>query len=175
MPGVEEPLSDPSKLITNLYFLARDPKYATVKPYTVRFDPKGKFPYTNIDNIKHRVELSNLRNCPTNKLSSAFTIQENGFQVITIPERMAYADFEDDETFRAVHVPHILTTLQAELKAKHVHVLDYRVGRDGSMLLHRADHYHNNRSESEMRTSQSAPNSNTNFSSHPQGFTSVSY
>ncbi|KAE9987078.1 hypothetical protein EG328_003860 [Venturia inaequalis] len=122
MSGVEEAPRDQPKLITNLYFIARNPKYATVKPYTVRFDPKGKFPYTNIDNVKHSVELCNLRSS-LNK----FRIKENGFQIMTIPERMTYADFENDETFRAVHVPHILTALQAELKAKHVHVLDYRV------------------------------------------------
>lgn len=126
MPGVEELPSNHPKLVTNLYFLARDPKYATVKPYTVRFDPKGKFPYTNIDNVKHSVELSNLRPALNDSISK-FSIEENGFQILTIPERMTDADFENDETFRAVHVPHILTTLQAELKAKHVHVLDYRV------------------------------------------------
>ncbi|QDS73012.1 hypothetical protein FKW77_009098 [Venturia effusa] len=126
MPCVEECSSNTTNLVANLYFLARDPKYATVKPYTVRFDPKGKFPYTNIDNVKHSVELSNLR--PNlNKLSSEFTIEKNCFQILTIPERMTYADFENDDIFRSVHIPHILTTLQAELKAKHIHVLDYRV------------------------------------------------
>lgn len=136
MSGVEEAPRDQPKLITNLYFIARDPKYATVKPYTVRFDPKGKFPYTNIDNVKHSVELCNLRSS-LNK----FRIKENGFQIMTIPERMTYADFENDETFRAVHVPHILTALQAELKAKHVHVLDYRVSRTSRISSYRADHY----------------------------------
>lgn len=126
MPRVEKLPGNHSKLVTNLYFLARDPKYATVKPYAVRFDPKGKFPYTNIDNVKHSVELSNLRSTLNNS-SGDFSIKENGFQILTIPERMTYADFENDETLRAVHVPHILLTLQTELKAKHVHVLDYRV------------------------------------------------
>jgi hypothetical protein len=130
MPSVANTPSNHSKLVTNLYFLARDPKYATVKPYTVRFDPKGKYPYTNIENVKQSVELSNLR--PILKSSpNEFTFQKNGFQILTIPERMAYEDFNNDETFRAIHVPHILTTLQSELKAKHVHVLDYRVSQIG--------------------------------------------
>lgn len=127
MPGGEELPSNQSDLLVNLYFLARDPKYATVKPYTVRFDPKGKFPYTNIDNVKHSVMLSNLRPAVDDS-SSDFSIEKNGFQVLTIPERMTYADFENDETFRAIHVPHILTILRTELQAEHVHVLDYRVG-----------------------------------------------
>jgi hypothetical protein len=126
MPGVEEIPSNQPKLVTHLYFLARDPKYATVKPYTVRFDPKGKYPYTNIENVKHSVELSNLRSILKGS-PNEFTFQRNGFQIMTIPEQMTYEDFNNDETFRAVHVPHILTTLQSELKAKHVHVLDYRV------------------------------------------------
>lgn len=173
MPSVGEKPTNQAKLVTNLYFLARDPKYATVKPYTVRFDPKGKYPYTNIDNVKHSVTLSNLR--PTlNRLSGAFTVEKNGFQILTISERMTYADFENDETFRAVHVPHILTTLQTELKAKHVHVLDYRVSAFRCLHL-LTTNLHHIRLENEMRISPSALSSNTNFSSHLHVCTLVNY
>lgn len=114
------------KLETGLYFLAQDSKYDTEKPYTVRFDPKGKFPYTNIDNVKHDVELTNLRPI-LNDSPDKFTLEHNGFEIMTIPERMTYDDFNDDEVIRAVHLPYLLTALQTKFKTGKIHVLDYRV------------------------------------------------
>ena len=49
---------DQSKVVTHLHFLAKDPKYDTVKPYTARFDTDGKFPFTNIENVRQNVEIT---------------------------------------------------------------------------------------------------------------------
>jgi hypothetical protein len=113
---------DQSKLLINLHFLKRDPKYDTIKPYTCRFDTQGKFPYTNIENVKHTVSVSNIR-----PILNEISLQRQGFSVMTIPPQMSYEDFNNDEIIRAVHIPHILTTFQNELKAVEIHVLDYRV------------------------------------------------
>jgi len=113
---------DQSKLLISLHFLKRDPKYATIKPYTCRFDTQGKFPYTNIENVENTVPVSNIR-----PILNEISLQRQGFSVMTIPSQMSYEDFNNDEIIRAVHIPHILTTLQNELKALEIHVLDYRV------------------------------------------------
>lgn len=115
-----------TETVVSLYFLARDPKYDTYKPYTVRFDPEGKFPYTNIENVKYDVALLNLR--PILELSSnGIAWERQGFQVIKIPARMTYEDFNNDEVIRGLHIPQILTVLQNEFRTAQIHVLDYRV------------------------------------------------
>jgi hypothetical protein len=116
-----------SSLETGLYFLAKDSKYESEKPYTVRFDTEGKFPYTNISNVKHQVELTNLR--PILSASPRkFSFQRNGFEVLEIPDRMTFEDFNDDETIRTVHLPYLLKMIQTKLKTGKIHVLEYRVG-----------------------------------------------
>lgn len=134
MTSNAENCSGKAKLIANLHFLARNPKYDTVKPYTVRFNTEGKFPYTNIENVKHDVELANLR-----PILGDISWNQHGFQVIKIPERMTYEDLNNDETVRTQHIPHILTTLQSELNARHIHVLDMRVSRAAAVSVFGTD------------------------------------
>jgi hypothetical protein len=122
MAADKESVQDQSKLPVDLYFLKRDPKYATVKPYTCRFDTQGKYPYTNIENVKQTVLLSNIRSIQDN-----VSLQKEGFRLLAAPSQMTHDDFNDDEKIRAIHIPQILNILQAELGAYEIHVLDYKV------------------------------------------------
>lgn len=126
MASTEETVKGESQVIASLYFLARDPKYKLIKPYTVRYDPEGKFPYTNIDNVKHDVKLCDLRPI-LDEAPGDITWKKHGFQIVTIPEQMTYEDLNNDETLRGSHIPHILTVIQSRFQAKKIHVLDYRV------------------------------------------------
>jgi hypothetical protein len=122
---------DQSQLNTHLYFLKKVPKYATVKPYTCRFDTQGKYPYTNIENVKQAISLSNVR-----PIQDDMSLQNQGFRVLTIPSRMSYTDFNNDDKIRAIHIPQILTFLQTELGAFEIHVLDYRVAASSHVLYY---------------------------------------
>ncbi|KAK9776216.1 putative Methyltransferase [Seiridium cardinale] len=126
MDPIQETSSQARETVASLYFLARAPIYDTCKPYTVRFDPKGKFPYTNIENVKHDVKLLNLRPILENSPED-ISWEHHGFQIIKIPQRMSYDDFNNDEVVRGSHIPHILTVLQTEFRTAQIHVLDYRV------------------------------------------------
>jgi hypothetical protein len=145
--------------------------YDSVKPYTCRFDTEGKFPYTNIENIKQEVSITNLR--PTLEQSpDSFTWNRNGFKVITIPNMMTYEDFNDDDTVRAKHIPRILLALQQELGASNIHVLDYRVSEDCATSWAGLS---NASTENENPISQSAPKKNTSISSHQAEYTLVDH
>lgn len=126
MATTRESSSEHHETVASLYFLAQDPKYDTYKPYTVRFDTEGKFPYTNIDNVKHDIELRDLRPI-LERAPKEISWKHHGFQVIKIPERLSYEDFNNDEVVRGLHIPHILTVLQNEFSTAQIHVLDYRV------------------------------------------------
>lgn len=115
-----------TKLYGVLHFLDRNPKYDSEKPYTVRYDTEGKFPYTNIENVRERIQIHDLRDGGTD-LPERFSLDKNGFTIITIPDEMSYDEFNDDEVMRAKHLPKVLTTVQRNLKAGKIHVLDYRV------------------------------------------------
>ncbi|KAM0812183.1 putative Methyltransferase [Seiridium cardinale] len=138
MDPIQETSSQARETVASLYFLARAPIYDTCKPYTVRFDPKGKFPYTNIENVKHDVKLLNLRPILENSPED-ISWEHHGFQVIKIPERMSYDDFNNDEVVRGSHISHILTVLQTEFRTAQIHVLDYRVRKRDSNFPVRSD------------------------------------
>ena len=128
MNGARELSAIQPSLVASLHFLARDPKYDTVKPYTVRFDPKGKFPHTNIQNVKHDVKLFNLR-LVLESSSEQITWDRHGFQVIKTHNDMTYEDFNDEHILGAVHIPHVLSRLQTKLRAKNVYFLNYTASR----------------------------------------------
>lgn len=107
-----------------MHFLARDPKYLTEKPYTLRYapGPDDDFPQTNIERVLHPLVFHDLRGCPDLKYETC------GFMVTESPSAMAYDDYADTDKIEDVHVPEVVAAVKAALGAKSVEMLDYVVG-----------------------------------------------
>lgn len=83
-----------------VYFLARDPIYDTVKPYTLRYQPaKGTpLPRTNCKREAHEIQVEDLRTGEKNT-----TFDSHGFQVLDLPGQLTYDEYRDQVRVREVY------------------------------------------------------------------------
>jgi hypothetical protein len=109
-------------IVSNIHFISRDEKWDTIKPYTARYDPKGSFPYTNIESIKCDVKVKDMR-----PLLRELKWEKCGFQVMPIQTTMTYADYNTEDIIQETHLPEIQEALKQTLGAAKVYVMDYKV------------------------------------------------
>lgn len=114
---------DPSSadIVSSVYFLSKDKKWDTIKPYTARYDPKGAFPHTNIDSVKCDIKIKDMRPI-LNKLEWG----KCGFQVVPIQTSMAYENY-NEKTIQEIHIPEIEKALKRSLGAATVIVMDFKI------------------------------------------------
>lgn len=105
---------------SSIYFLARDEKYNTIKPYHARYDPRGKFPHTNIESVKCDVLLRDIR-----PRLHDLPWESCGFKIVQHEPQLRHEDYKDATTVQDVHIPEILKVLKSDLKASSVHKIDY--------------------------------------------------
>jgi len=106
----------------SIYFCSRDEKFKNEKPYTLRYDPGGLFPATNIINEEHQVEIQNMRISKPPYDIGGFTFEE-------FASKMAYEDYENEICIQKVHIPEIEECLKTSLDATFVQVVDVAVGK----------------------------------------------
>jgi hypothetical protein len=106
---------------SELGFLARDPIYNTVKPYSLRFDPPDSSPRNNLTVEKTEVIIHDARTLDP-------TIEENGFTLVSIPTEMTCKDFDQRAMIERVYAKELEACLKGLFDARHVRVIDYAVG-----------------------------------------------
>lgn len=111
-----------------VYFLTRDPKYAEIKPYTLRYTPEDGFPQTNVERTLHTIRFHNMR------LETDLQYEKCGFKVASVSSQMTYADYGDNEKIETVHTKEVEACVKASLNASSAEVLDYVV-RLSSLLI----------------------------------------
>lgn len=104
-----------------VYFLTRSDKYATEKPYTLRYKPDG-FPQTNVERTLHSLFFRSLREGPQ------LDYEKCGFKIAMLKSAMAYEDYDDEQKIETVHQKEIATCVKTAMEASSVHILDYVVG-----------------------------------------------
>lgn len=109
-----------SSVQASIFFCAKDEKFKTEKPYSLRYDPKGHFPATNITSESHQVEIKNMRIDKPSYEVGGFTFQE-------FNSGMTYDDYEDEAIIQKLHVPEIEECLKTSLDATFVQVVDFAV------------------------------------------------
>lgn len=105
-----------------MHFLERSSFYDQVKPYSIRFPPRGKLPQSNIRREKHDIKFYNMRE------RSDLTFDTCGFEVLRAPSKMDYEDFEKKSKIRSIYLQEICEILKNRLQARHVLALDHSVG-----------------------------------------------
>ncbi|KAK8139284.1 hypothetical protein PG984_002664 [Apiospora sp. TS-2023a] len=109
-------------MLAPLYFLNRSELWETVKPYTINYIPKEKFPLNNLQRSSHNVPVHSMR-----PLVPTLSLDTHGFEVHQLSSGMAYADFMDRKNIESVYLNEIERHLQVKFGAKSVRALDYQV------------------------------------------------
>lgn len=115
-----------------MHFLTRDPKYATEKPYTLRYTPapESGIPQTNIARVEHPIVFRDWRG------RTDLKYDECGFGMAKLGEGdkgdgtpFGYDDFAHSERIEEVHAPRVLQAVRAALGASSAELVDYVVRR----------------------------------------------
>jgi hypothetical protein len=85
---------------TELFYLTKDAKHETDKPYELRYDPGGIVPITNITNKSKRVLIHNSR-----PLQTSQSFQERGFTSARIDCSLTADEFDDETKVEEVYYP----------------------------------------------------------------------
>ncbi|KAJ4142057.1 hypothetical protein NW754_014847 [Fusarium falciforme] len=104
----------------SLNFLAREPLYDTIKPYSLRFDPPDSTPRHNLVLEPKEITIRDAR--PLNP-----TIEQHGFTLTSFPTKMDRRDFEDHVKIERVYAAELEAHLRNLFQAQHVRVIDYAV------------------------------------------------
>ncbi|KAJ4415699.1 hypothetical protein N0V82_007192 [Gnomoniopsis sp. IMI 355080] len=114
-------------LTTHTHFLKRLPLYLEEKPYSLRYTPPSGFPRANIEVERHEIQVEDIR--PS---LASLTLEKDGCEVLRLEEssRMQYADFDNDETIKAVYLHEVAEALCRRLPgAQRVQVFEHTVRR----------------------------------------------
>jgi len=117
-------MSEDLNLKASIYFLARSPKYSTIKPYTLRYRPDNGFPQTNVERILHEIEIRDLRKSPE------LEYERCGFKMARVKggeNKMRYEDYDDLEMVEGMHQREVVDVVREALEAREVVVCDYVV------------------------------------------------
>ncbi|KAF8856694.1 hypothetical protein BDZ45DRAFT_790027 [Acephala macrosclerotiorum] len=107
---------------TDMYFLARDPVFSSVKPYSMRYPPLRGLPQSNIKRDKRRMRIKNMRSCAT--LPS---FEDCGFGLWNFPSKMTYDDFADPSKVASVYLKEVAGGLRSQMGASWVYIMDFAV------------------------------------------------
>ncbi|KAL1304236.1 hypothetical protein AAFC00_000653 [Neodothiora populina] len=107
-----------------LSFIPRDELYQREKPYTLKFNPPTNLAKSNIKGLIQDVTLEDVRG-----RKDRFTIEDNGFEIVVLPETLAYHDFEDETKIKQVYLPQIAQLLMDMLGASRVQIFEHLVRR----------------------------------------------
>ncbi|KAJ4385405.1 hypothetical protein N0V93_009833 [Gnomoniopsis smithogilvyi] len=111
-------------LTTHTHFLKRLPLYYEEKPYSLRYTPPAGFPRANIEVERRDIQVEDIR-----PHVASLTLAQDGCELLPIVSRMRYADFDNDETIKAVYLREVADELCRRLGAQRVQVFEHTVRR----------------------------------------------
>jgi hypothetical protein len=108
---------------TDVYHLQELDRYASEKPYTMRYVPETGLAVSNVEREKHTVAIKDMRGLEAN-----FTLDQNGFTVSELAtEKMAYEDFDSHEAIVTKYLPALETVLLKHFPGSTVDFVSYLV------------------------------------------------
>lgn len=105
---------------SKLAFLARDPTYDSIKPYSLRFTPPDDSKRHNLIIEQRSLSIHDARQLKP-------TIEQHGFTLTSVPTRMTYSDFESISKIESVYAVELEAHLKNFFQAPHVKIIDYAV------------------------------------------------
>lgn len=108
---------------SSIRFLSRDHRYSCEKPYTLRFTPYIDFPRSNIETEKHNdIVIEDVRG-----REEDFTLQRNGFTIMSLGTKLLYDDFDDEAKLVDVYLREVADEVRDLLGARKVLILEHLV------------------------------------------------
>jgi hypothetical protein len=119
------PTATPAKqdVETKTFYMDRDPKVETEKPYELRFPPPEGFPARNTT----WSEYSGIKVADIRGEESDFKVGENGFQLCHLDTSMTAEDFDDEEKIKTKFLKDVAHCVKSCTGAERVLVFDYSV------------------------------------------------
>lgn len=74
--------------MTEVYYIVKDPKHETEKPYSLYYEPDDGIPRTNVSNEARIIKVVNARNMGRN-----ITFEEFGFAALSLKSVLSPDDF----------------------------------------------------------------------------------
>ncbi|KAL1302193.1 hypothetical protein AAFC00_002623 [Neodothiora populina] len=116
-------MSENTKIISSqVYFLKKDPKYDTVKPYSLRFTPPAGFPRANVELEAHDITIEDVR-----PVVKELSLKKNGFSIMPLESSMQYEDFNDKDKVIDVYLRELSNTLRQYLGATRVQIFEHTI------------------------------------------------
>lgn len=115
---------------TEIYHLQELPRYASEKPYTMRYTPEGQIPVSNVLREKHVLEVSNMREDP-----DRYQVESNGFTVCTLGTKLEYEIFDSHEKITTVYFRELENILLKQFPGSTAEFVSYLVKRASHFLL----------------------------------------
>jgi hypothetical protein len=106
----------------SMYFLANLPLYEDEKPYRLKYDPPAGLPESNIEMEQHSIFIQDVR-----KHERDFTLQKDGFALLSLKSAMTYEDFNDDTKIQTIYLKELAGVLRSTLDASRVQIFEHLV------------------------------------------------
>ncbi len=113
----------------SLTFIARDPKFASEKPYELGYISPDGLPLRNFELDKVDVTVHDLR-----PIKDSVLLDREGIAVVELRSKMAYEDYFDESKVKAVFAEEVRERLLSHLRARRLFFHECVVGPAPSCL-----------------------------------------
>lgn len=107
---------------TEMYHLQELPRYASEKPYTMRYAPEGGVPVSNVLRERCKVEVHDMREC-----QEEHQVEGNGFTVCELSTQMQYELFNSHEKITTVYFRELESILSKQFPGSTAEFVSYLV------------------------------------------------
>ena len=111
-------------IATDIYHLQELPRYASEKPYTMRYVPEGAVAVSNVEREKHLVSVKDIR---SDIAEREYSLDKNGFTICHLDTQMQYEDYDDHDKITNVYLPELESKLQSYFPGSSVDFVSYLV------------------------------------------------
>jgi hypothetical protein len=107
---------------TEIYHLQELSRYASEKPYTMRYVPEGGTAVSNVLREKHVVSVKDVRDS-----KHKYTLDQNGFMISQLAGSLDYGVFDSQEAIEKSYFPELETILLAQFPRSTIDFVSYLV------------------------------------------------
>jgi hypothetical protein len=109
-------------IYTEVYHLQELSRYASEKPYTMRYVPEGGTAVSNVLREKHVLSVKDVRDS-----KHEYSLDHNGFMISQLPSSLDYEVFDSQEAIEKTYFPELETILLGQFPGSTIDFVSYLV------------------------------------------------
>lgn len=109
---------------TEVYHLQDSPRYASEKPYTMRYQPEAPLASTNVVREKKVVSVTDMRG-----REDDYRLDKQGFMVSKLATKMTYDDYDSPDKITGVYLKELEGVLSDHFPGSDIDFVTYLVRR----------------------------------------------